>query len=306
MTIDCIYQGRRKTYSFNQPEVIVGRSSSSGAPDLRLDFDLRVSRKHARLFVKDGDVFVEDLGSRAGVFVNCARVEAPWPLQAGDAIRIGDTVLILNAESTGADEPETRDGPSDPSTMRVARKEPEEAKLGQCADERVERRLNAWNREIFFCDRPDEGMAARLKLLYDLPLQFAVEMDPESLFKLILQRALELLPDARRASLHSRDPATGRMAVRGRVPEADQPAPGRGHVRQCAAEGLALVWSRKDEASGRQESGLCAPLIWDDRVRGVLCLDNPESGEQPFSETDLEILQAAANYAAMAIALRGW
>jgi len=48
-----------------------------------------VSRRHARLYVGDDGLVVEDLGSRNGVFVNLRRIEGPTLLTHGDVIGLG-------------------------------------------------------------------------------------------------------------------------------------------------------------------------------------------------------------------------
>lgn len=55
-----------------------------------------VSRHHARLFASDDGLFVEDLGSLNGVFVNERRISKPTLLAHGDVIGIGLEVLEVN------------------------------------------------------------------------------------------------------------------------------------------------------------------------------------------------------------------
>jgi DNA-binding CsgD family transcriptional regulator len=47
------------------------------------------SRRHARMYVADEGLMVEDLGSRNGVFVNQQRLRAPTLLAHGDVVGIG-------------------------------------------------------------------------------------------------------------------------------------------------------------------------------------------------------------------------
>jgi adenylate cyclase len=49
------------------------------------------------------------------------------------------------------------------------------------------------------------------------------------------------------------------------------------------------------------ESGMYAPLLWQDEVLGVVCVDNCEAGPT-FESDDLQLLLAVAHYAAMAVA----
>jgi FHA domain len=71
---------------------VVGRDAEA---DIRLDGDEFASAQHARLEVRDGNVWVEDLGSTNGTFVNGAKVTRKRRLRAGDALRIGQTELRL-------------------------------------------------------------------------------------------------------------------------------------------------------------------------------------------------------------------
>jgi hypothetical protein len=71
------------------PDLTVGR-----APGCSLVFDEQyVSQVHSRIFVRDGSVFVEDLGSTNGTWVNGARAVGQMPARLGDRIQIGNVVL---------------------------------------------------------------------------------------------------------------------------------------------------------------------------------------------------------------------
>jgi len=74
-------------------EVTFGRSATCG---VHLEGDRFASSLHARVYPRDGDVWVEDLGSTNGTFVNNQRVDAPARLQGGDRVRLGQTVLEVS------------------------------------------------------------------------------------------------------------------------------------------------------------------------------------------------------------------
>jgi len=54
----------------------------------------QVSRTHARIVVRDGELVIEDMASTTGTFVNGQRVEQQ-PLREGDTIRIGPHRMVL-------------------------------------------------------------------------------------------------------------------------------------------------------------------------------------------------------------------
>ena len=68
----------------------IGRSPDC---DIFLD-DVTVSRKHAALVRKNGDLFIEDQGSLNGTFVNRRRIES-GALEDGDEVQIGKYKLTF-------------------------------------------------------------------------------------------------------------------------------------------------------------------------------------------------------------------
>ncbi len=72
---------------------VVGREDGVG---VALDRDEFASGQHARLDPRSDGVWVEDLGSTNGTFVNGNRVTAQR-LQAGDVVRVGQTEFRLEA-----------------------------------------------------------------------------------------------------------------------------------------------------------------------------------------------------------------
>jgi len=70
-------------------ETVVGRGQGS---ELRLA-DESVSRRHARVVVDRGSVWIEDLNSANGTFVNGAAVTHATKLAEGDRIRLGTALL---------------------------------------------------------------------------------------------------------------------------------------------------------------------------------------------------------------------
>jgi pSer/pThr/pTyr-binding forkhead associated (FHA) protein len=71
-------------------ELTIGRAAGCG---VSLPDDTFVSNVHARVYERDGDVFVEDLGSTNGSLVNGATLTSATKLRKGDRIQVGQTVL---------------------------------------------------------------------------------------------------------------------------------------------------------------------------------------------------------------------
>ena len=74
--------------------VLVGRGSRN---DLNLARDEYASTEHARIEPRRDGVWVEDVGSTNGTYLNGIRLTRPKRLTAGDVVRIGETELRYEA-----------------------------------------------------------------------------------------------------------------------------------------------------------------------------------------------------------------
>jgi pSer/pThr/pTyr-binding forkhead associated (FHA) protein len=77
-----------KTFDLTD-EVTVGRASGCQVALA----DPTVSQLHARIFRREGKLYVEDLGSSNGTFVTRKKVAAPVAIRRGDRLSLGSTVL---------------------------------------------------------------------------------------------------------------------------------------------------------------------------------------------------------------------
>jgi hypothetical protein len=86
----------RLRYLAHDLEIPIGEFVIGRTPECQLSIeDPLVSRKHALLLVQRDAVFLHDLGSRNGVFVNGKRVTEPVALQDGDQVKVGDQQMTL-------------------------------------------------------------------------------------------------------------------------------------------------------------------------------------------------------------------
>jgi len=72
-------------------ELTVGRAAGC---QVTID-DTYASQLHARVFARDGQLFVEDLGSTNGTYLNRKKVQGPQAMRRGDRLQVGNTVMEL-------------------------------------------------------------------------------------------------------------------------------------------------------------------------------------------------------------------
>jgi pSer/pThr/pTyr-binding forkhead associated (FHA) protein len=87
-----------KVYSVHVKEMTVGRGK---AARIRFaDATSTLSRLHARFDLKDGQIYVTDLGSKNGTYVDGELIDGPTPIQEGSVIKFGGVVCEVVAIET--------------------------------------------------------------------------------------------------------------------------------------------------------------------------------------------------------------
>jgi pSer/pThr/pTyr-binding forkhead associated (FHA) protein len=81
-------EGYGQTFEVGE-EVTLGRAAGCG---VRVE-DSYTSSLHARLFRRNGSLWVEDLGSTNGTWVNAERIGSTAKLGKGDLLQVGGTVF---------------------------------------------------------------------------------------------------------------------------------------------------------------------------------------------------------------------
>ncbi len=71
---------------------ILGRGFET---DMRFTDDLKVSREHCRIFQKDNQFYVEDLGSRNGTYLNSQKITEVLQLRENDILKVGSRKLLF-------------------------------------------------------------------------------------------------------------------------------------------------------------------------------------------------------------------
>jgi len=262
----------------------LGRSSQN---DVAIP-DASLSRHHARISLKDGIPYLEDLGSLNGTSINGERITMPHPLRDEDEIQLGQVSMSLGSSTRG---PKVHigadtDASSSAGSLVLPLERLRAAPVRSEAPETL--RLREVIREI---------QALSLELLEDSP--------PEQLLSHLLDRLWTLLKPWRAAVL-IQDAKAGLQTVASRGPEGDQP--------------IVLARSLVDAALERKESvlfndlvdnqnlaspslmlsgvtsAMVTPLEHQGVVKGLLYLDS-HLPRRPFTEEDLRLASILAHLA---------
>ena len=285
-------------FTITQETTTLGRSSSN---DIFLT-DQSVSREHAKIIkLEDGGFEIHDLGAKHptsvnGMVISCHR------LKDGDRIRLGDSILVF------------RTGESF-TTTQVEFLAPEDM-----SQESVEvASLDATRTDIFSTEGVDLSSLQkdhqRLMLLYEFGKTTNVHLeDPHLLLDETLNAAFRIL-DAERGFIALVDEDTGELTCeivreRSSEPEQEKLEVSSTILHKVLKDGISIMTVNalkdrefRDVKSVKEysiRSALCAPLIFRNKVIGVVYLDNRAS-EGRFSEDDLMFLTALSHQAGIAI-----
>ena len=289
--ITALYQGERQENTFYKPSVLLGRANGGGQPDFDLSPDVNVSRSHARIWIENGRCWIEDLGSKFGTKVDKEDIRSKGKvcIDAAVHVQVGDTVITVDRPlESAAGFPELQPQAASASTIEI--------------DKTLDGSAGR-----FSVPRGDSlGAAERQALLLEILVQFSVPAPLDQLLKTIVGRVVELIPGAARGALLLRNPATDRFLMAAFV-STGQPAVSETLARRALKQEQAFIWRNNfatDYAISihrhQIQSGMYAPLIYDGRPLGVLCVDNSNS-YSAFSDDDLQLLVTVADHAAVAV-----
>jgi serine phosphatase RsbU (regulator of sigma subunit) len=90
---------RPADYDLDGPEIVIGRAAGAAI----VIPDTRVSRQHARIVRRNGEWWVEDLGTRNGTLLNGEPMAGAAKLEAGDRLDIGDSVVRFMGDAADAE-----------------------------------------------------------------------------------------------------------------------------------------------------------------------------------------------------------
>src|SRR5882757_476058 len=102
--------GEQRRMVFNKPEVTIGRVQGN---DIVLPKG-NVSKRHARIVLKDSKFIIVDLKSTNGTYVNGRKITSPLVVKDSDKIYVGDFIIgVDEAASADGDNAEATNAPPD-------------------------------------------------------------------------------------------------------------------------------------------------------------------------------------------------
>lgn len=239
-----------------------------------------VSRHHAQVLRRNGDFFIEDLGSSNGTYLNGQRLvpNVPTTLYDDDRVQIGPFLFTLR---------------TDRLTPTIQSAEPQ-----LTIRETV---------SVVGADFLGPDAASRLHLVLEITKHLARTIDVDQLLHRLLEQLMVLFPNADRGLVVLGDGETLDLrAETSRRPDDNRILPfSRTIVRKALEEGVGLLSDdvQRDQrfspsitlTSLELQSVLCAPMITAEGKRlGVIQIDRSGKGFV-FGMDDLQLLTAIAS-----------
>jgi phosphoserine phosphatase RsbU/P len=243
-----------------------------------------LSRKHAELVSREGIWYLRDCGSANGTYVNGVRIAGEAEVRAGDCIRLGDSELRIGEH---------------PSPAGMNRISPDSAThLTQIAD-------------LVLDQRQVTESAERTVIIHRLVIELLGEKTMSELFEIIVDHVMEAMAPSRAAiALLGKDDDSLEIAqFRAKDhSEMQRLTISRTLLAQIIGQRKVLSYTDVDlneslaaaQSIAMQSirSALCAPLLVDDRVLGVLYLDYQFTG-RVITEADAQLAAQIARVAAI-------
>ncbi len=294
-TLVLLQAGVATPFPLTGDEAVIGRH-----PECQIQLDSNmVSRKHARVFRDGGKLFVEDLGSGNGTFLNGGRVIAAAVLKNGDRVKVGP--ILLRFEDERSPGPPRTSPSHDAIRLDIGEEEQDSATILSAAP----------NKSGF--GLLDVRPEAKLKSVIEISRRLAATADLGTLLPTLLDTLFEIFPAADRGVVLLRSSEAGRL-----VPAAQKHRRGgeeetvrlsRTVLNKVIAEKAGILSA--DAANDRQfrmsesisnlaiRSVMCVPMVGlDGEVTGVINLDTQNPLAQ-FKADDLDLLLAVAGQAAL-------
>jgi len=272
--------------------ILLGRRLPPRPDHWNLDDDM-VSGNHARLILEQDKVWIEDLGSANGTWVDGKKIKEKTLLDPSSIIRLGRTMLHLEMKTPAA--PAAADPEEEMKPEPVAA--PAEVVAG---DEPMP--------SLVMGDAAPDAARERLTAVCELTAALSEIDSVETLFFLLLEHLHRAFASLGRKS-HSGLLMGPELILKAYRPETDPPTCSLTLARHVLSGKKACLWrlgtpGEEDPSMSLVAAGttsaMYAPLIWSGEVYGVVYFD-VTSATKSFDKDDLRLVQLMATQAAMFI-----
>ena len=299
MKIVACYRDAEKAWETRETDVVFGRSDEKSEAVLDLFPDKKVSREHGRIWEEGGFHWIEDLNSKGGTRLNGREIKGQGKHQLcfGDVIVAGNTTLRVEL-------PPLPDAPSRTQYLEhgsILLPDTPQADVATAGD------LSAILLHAVPVEVVGEEAARRLRVICDVPLQLAGKTDREALLRVIVDRLVELIPNATSVGLVLRDSNTDALLLKAYHSDGFCSL-SETLARRAVESRKAFIWKRSVAGdlsgtllAGPIAVGMYAPLLWQEEALGVICADSHKL-DAVFTEDDLRLMVMMAQYAAMTVA----
>ena len=290
--------GQAKTYELKHGDNFLGRLPDC---DIQIDSNM-VSRKHARVYPKDGRYYIEDLGSGNGSYVNGQRIAGPTLLKTNDRIKFGP--ILFRYEGDGSE-----------SNSGISSEGAEPASAGGVVYHKDDSSSTITDRIAGSAyDMLDVQPAAKLKAVLDITKSLAGTIDIDKILPKVLDTLFSIFPHADRGCVLLLDDRSQQMiprAMKHRRADADDSVKLSRTILKAVMESKETILSADASSDSKFSASesisslsirsmICAPMIGlNGDVLGVINIDTQNPLAQ-FRNDDAQLLAAVAVPAALA------
>ena len=289
-----LVQGQAKTYELKPGDNFLGRLPDC---DIQIDSNM-VSRKHARVFPKNGKFYIEDLNSGNGSFVNGQKIEGPTLLKPNDRIKFGP--ILFRFEDGEADSNSSMKSDTATGVVNFHTTESSSTITGRITGTAF--------------DMLDVQPAAKLKAVLEITRSLAGTIDIDKILPKVLDTLFGIFPHADRGCVLLLDDRTQQMvprAMKHRRADADESVKLSKTILKAVMESKETILSADASSDAKFNASesisslairsmICSPLIGlNGDVLGVINIDTMNPLAQ-FKNEDAQLLAAVAVPAALA------
>lgn len=301
------YRGLPHLGTVTKVPFVIGRDVGESPVDLDLSPDGGVSPEHARIGLEGGEYWIERLPGAGEIMINGQPLDATArrTLMTDDVVALGETIITLLPLVEAKPTPVGRSAASDPLEHAAQVQDATQPAYGPAAA---------------FQPTASE----RLSLFYELLLKLGRMGGAQEILQYVVEQSVAVIPGAERGAAVIEDKAfNGRLVTKAFTPADSSSVSTRlAQLAMDRKKAFIMAGGRTylhhdfggrfdeevvigDPSSSmmryRIRSAMYAPLVWDGKALGALCVDSSVS-EDAFGPEDLNLLRAITHHTALALA----